>query len=96
MRWLEPRCGAWGRVGDIPCILLKGHPGRPVVAKVDMDCGGSGALHSEGTLTGQLKLKWVEARVTWGALHRGCPGREAGDEVGTSWKFLGYSLQGAS
>lgn len=76
--------------------LLRDHPGRMVVAKANVDWGSPRALYSEGTLVRQLKLKEVHTRVTWGALHRACPGRADRIEVGTSWRFAVCSVQGAA
>lgn len=44
--------------------------------------GCPGALHTEGDLTGQLKLIWVQARVSQGAQCRKCPGWVTGAKAG--------------
>ena len=64
-----PWWGDWSqglRHGTGESLALKGHSGRTVVAKEDMHLCDYGSFHSKGALAGQLKLKWVKARVTWG------------------------------
>lgn len=48
------------------------------IAKTEVNPGWvSRILCVEDTLAGQLKLKWMQVEVCWGALCGGCPGRAA-------------------
>ena len=80
---VEPRQGT-------PC---RWHPGRPAVVKMGTVCGSANALHTEGTLGGQLKLKWVQARMSWGIQFRECSDGAARAVFDAGWRVLVCSMQ---
>ena len=43
----------------IPELSVHGHPGRTAKAKVGRSRGCFEALHAEGTLVGELRMKWL-------------------------------------
>lgn len=49
---------------------------------MDMGWGGPGTVYAEGTLVGQLKLKWVQARVSSGTPFRGAQEAKVGMGLG--------------
>ena len=54
------------------------------MARAEVRMGGDspGDLHTEATMVGQLKLKWIQTRDFQGSLHRGCSGNTAKFETG--------------
>lgn len=55
--------------------------------------GSPRALRTMGTMAGQLRLKWVQARVSQSCTHRKCPGRAAGAVIGVGQEVPGLSEQ---
>lgn len=57
---------------------------------MSMGQDSSGDLYLQGSLGGQLKLKWV----FWGDPHKGYSDRFAGTKVGMGQGFLEHSVLG--
>lgn len=77
MSWGGPEafCGKgtilkWTQVSGVPGLSMQGSPSKTAKAEVGA-CWVSQALCTESTLTGQLKLKWMQASKSQGSVHRG-------------------------
>ena len=57
---------------------------------------GPWALHAKFAMAGQLKLNWVQGKVSQSAQPRGCPYKVAEIDACMIWWFLGLSTQRAS
>lgn len=62
---------------------------RTAEAKVGISCVGGGGIlgpYTLCTLAGRLKLKWVQAGMSWGSPRRENPGRIVKTEAGARWR----------
>lgn len=75
--WLATWSCSWCRLGVL-ATLHWGYPGGMVRAEMGIRQGGPGAFHSE--CSGRTAELEVQARISWGSLHRGhCSGAAGAD-----------------
>lgn len=56
--------------------------------------GGPEAFHIEGALSGPIKLKWMQVRVSKGSVCRGNSSRTLEADMGANWRVSGCCVQG--
>lgn len=90
MGWPKPK-RVWTRAALR--LSAEGAPWQESETEVDAGQVGRRALCTTGALAGQLRLKWVQARMSWDPLSMGHPGVAAGVQVGNRLEVLLEQLE---